>query len=892
MTRARLLLCVLLAPSIVSLSACDYFRSPEGRVARAEKLFAEGDRRLAAIELKNALQDDPKLAGAHLLMAEIGLLMGDAKTAERELDLVPAGAEAARVADLRTRIDLAAGRFDTVYERLPATSPDAKIRVYRGQALMGTKQPALAEVEFRAALKLDPSQIDAQVGLAEARVAQGDSKGAQVITTAATRAHPQSALAWLTHGTLLAQRGDLKGADESLTKASELAPKQLDFPRQANMLSTLIEARIALQNLEGAKSASNQLSRIVPGSPAAVLLAARVAMASNDYTSAANQLRRVVNGNPKFTRARFLLGVTLAAQGNLEQASFELTTVLDQTPENVEARELLAQLRLRLQDPDGALRALVPALEANPLDGSLGQLFAAARNQADVSGSALPLLAKELERAPNNFGLRRQLAAAYQSRGEDRKTLELLGEVPVGQLDAPAARLLLTASEQIEGRALAAKRLDAMMALKKDQADFNVLLAQFHASGGDIDAARKVLSGAIGRLPEKGGLRLALAQLEFSRGSRDAGIEQLQILRREDAQAVPPRLILAQIALQRDAAKEGDALIAEAIAGATDIPGTRNIAGLLYLGTGRYDDAAVQFRAGIEADPKNAMLLLNLGRAQLALDQGDAARASLLQALEVRPAWIPAEGALAFFYLQQGNSKEALQRIGNLKRAAPKDPDVLQLEGEIQAALRNFDEAEKAYNAAATLRPSGTLAVKIYQARVAGQRPNPTGALADWIRIHPEDNTVRSILAEALVRAGSRRPAAEQYEELAARRPRDVAVINNLAWLYYELADARALATARKAHALSPTSPSVSDTLGWILVDSGNVAEGLAILERAAADAPTVGDIQFHYAAGLAKAGRRPQAVARLRTLLQAPEPFATRQQAEQLLFQLSKSGS
>lgn len=892
MIRARLLLCALLATGLAGISGCDYFRSPEARLARAEKLFAEGDRRLAAIELKNALQEDPTLAGAHLLMAELGLLMGDARTAERELDAVAAGEQPERVADLRIRIDLAAARFDNVLERLPANSSNARVRLYRGQALMGTRQAALAEREFREALKLDSAMAEAKVGIIEARVAQSDSTGALKYSTEVIAQHPESALGWLTHGTLLAQRGDLKGSEAALTKAAELAPKQLDLTRQANMLATLIESRIALRNFEGASAASNQLTRLAPGSPAAVLLAARVAMATSDYTNAANQLRRVVNASPGFTKARFLLGVTLAAQGNLEQASLELTTVLDQMPENVEARELLAQLRLRLQDPDGALRALVPALQTNQLDGSLGMLFEAARAQAEVDGSALPLLAKELESSPGNFGLRSQLAAAYLRRGDVRKTLDLLGEVPVAQLDAPATRLLLSASEQIEGRALAAKRLDSVMALKKDQPDFIVVAAQFQASGGEMDVARRTLADGIARAKDPAPIRLALAQLEFSRGSISAGTEQLEQMRRADPQAVPPRLILAQIALQKDDTKEADSLVNEALSGTQDIPGTRNVVGLMYLSTGRYDDAAAQFRAGLEADPKNAMLWLNLGRAQLGLDQTDGARGSLLQALELRPNWLPAEGALAFLYLQLGNSKEALQRIGNLKRAQPKDPNVLQLEGEIQAALRNFDEAEKAYNAAAALRPSGTLAVKIYQARLAGQRPNPTEALEDWVVKHPEDNLSRSILAEAYVRAGQRRPAAEQYQELAQRRPKDVAVLNNLAWLYYELSDRRALPTARLASALAPNAPAVSDTLGWILVESGSVPEGLALLNKAAAAAPDNGDIQYHYAAALAKSGQRPQAETRLRDLLKSPEPFTTRHEAEQLLSQLSKRGS
>ncbi len=255
--------------------------------------------------------------------------------------------------------------------------------------------------------------IDAQVGIVDTLAAQGDAPGALALATQLTEKHPQSALAWYSQGAILARASRAEDAEKALLKAKGLADKQLEATRQVSLLSTLIEMQLATRNIDAARTNLDAMNRIAGGSPLSALMSARISMAANDYLGAASGLRRIVNAAPQFTQARYLLGVTLVAQGNLEQASIELSQVVEQAPQNLEARQLLAQVRMRLKDPDGALRVLVPAIETNADDSRLTNLFEGARVAAGADRQTIDTLEKALRDAPDSRGLQVQLASAY-----------------------------------------------------------------------------------------------------------------------------------------------------------------------------------------------------------------------------------------------------------------------------------------------------------------------------------------------------------------------------------------------------------------------------------------------------------------------------------------------
>ena len=110
-------LCLLL------ISGCDYWVSDATRLERAAQAKAGGDFGLAAVELRNVLQDQPNHRAARVELVDVLLLNGEAPAARYAGEALwgEQGTDA-RVAELRVRVELANGNARQLLEELDKAS--------------------------------------------------------------------------------------------------------------------------------------------------------------------------------------------------------------------------------------------------------------------------------------------------------------------------------------------------------------------------------------------------------------------------------------------------------------------------------------------------------------------------------------------------------------------------------------------------------------------------------------------------------------------------------------------------------------------------------------------------------------------------------------------------
>ena len=97
----------------------------------------------------------------------------------------------------------------------------------------------------------------------------------------------------------------------------------------------------------------------------------------------------------------------------------------------------------------------------------------------------------------------------------------------------------------------------------------------------------------------------------------------------------------------------------------------------------------------------------------------------------------------------------------------------------------------------------------------------------------------------------------------------------------------KALEHAEKANKLAPNHPGIMDTLGAILVDRGDTARGLDLMQKASAMAPDAPTLRLNFAKALISAGRKDAAKKELDELAKLGDKFPAHAEVAQLRSRL-----
>jgi tetratricopeptide (TPR) repeat protein len=132
--------------------------------------------------------------------------------------------------------------------------------------------------------------------------------------------------------------------------------------------------------------------------------------------------------------------------------------------------------------------------------------------------------------------------------------------------------------------------------------------------------------------------------------------------------------------------------------------------------------------------------------------------------------------------------------------------------------------------------------------------------LEAWNRNHPGQPTAQGALAEAYLAAGRYQDARLAYERILTQDRNDPVALNNLANILLQLGDDSALAMAERAYQAAPQDAHVADTLGLILLKSGQAERALKYLREARIRAPGNANIREHLGQALDATGHAGEA--------------------------------
>jgi len=905
------------------LTACGGSESTEQYIAKATDEMARSEYAAAAIELKNALRQDPNSAQARWLLGKIYLQTSEMPSASKELqqaldlgwppdDVIPAIAQAL----------FAQGEFEEVGKLdAKALSVDSQAGLFglQAQAALASGESWEAEQLIDQALALKPESIEVLIAKARLLESKDDIKGALAIVAQIIALDPKRGEVWSLKGDILASQGKYKAAIDAYGKAIQM---------QKNSASELFKRallKMQLGDFEAAEIDAKALMSRRAKHPGSNYIRGLLDFEKGDYDAAITSLSVTEPASGEYPLSLFFLASANLQKGNMDLAINQAERFHKSSPDSVQGRKLLAYIRQQQGDFAAVRPLLQPVLDSYPEDVDALNLTASALLQEGKASEAIALLARVATLQPDSAEAQVRLGAGMLIGGKGDGAVQPIQTALRMDPDVPLAEILLVlnylqnedvdaaiaAAEEYKDRNVdtvapwnllgrvyqevgkpkkAREAFEGALALDSADVGANYYLAQLALAENDTIAARTYYEKILAVQPDSMQTLVELSMLDAREGKDKASVDHLERAIAAGPSALEPRVLLARFYLATGKPAKIAALFTNLTAQQQQNPAVLKLMALSQLST--KDATAAQFSLEqlLKAAPESAEIRHLMAMA--AAEAGDAERTvdELQRALALDENYLPSRIALAKVFFGTNAIPAFEEQMAKLEELAPDNPDVLLLQAAAAQQRGDTKQAKNIAEKAFKLAPSGIALMSLASYEEAmGEGSAALRRLAAWLEKYPDDIPVRVAYASALMSDQQAPQSTTQYAIILQAEPNNLTALNNQAWILRQENTAQALEYARKAAQLAPDSPDVLDTLAVIEYTNKEYEQAQRNILRALKAAPDNPTLRYHSAMIAAARNDQSGARATLEKLLAANANFPERSDAQALLAQLQE---
>jgi putative PEP-CTERM system TPR-repeat lipoprotein len=900
------------------LAGC-HSQTTEQLLAEAKQYQLKGDNKAALIQLKNAATKAPEAPEVRIQLGDLYTRTGDFVSAEKEyrkaLDL---NAPKERVLLPLARALVNQGQFQKALdETADRAAGSAELTTVRGEAYLGLGDMPHAKEQFDAALQLNPTYADGLVGMARYYMGQRDVDNATKYADEAVAKNAKNDDALFFKGALLRATGRADEAIAVYDQVTKLNPEH----RFARVEKAALE--IAQNKLDAAQIDLDAAKKVNPNSLQVLYTDALLQFTRGHSAQALEILTKVLRVMPDHMPSVLLAGAAEVNTGATEQATQHLRAYLEKFPNNMYARKLLATTLLKGGQAPDALAVLQPALKEGATDPQLLALAGQSHLEARDFSKASEYFDKASKLAPDAASLHTSLGLSKLGSGDADDAVKELERAAALDSKTPNAALALIRTEMglkqydkalvevqklekaqphnptvlnMKGGILLAKQdrvkaraaFEQAAAVKSDYFPAVANLAQLDVGDNNPAAARKRLEGFIATNKKSADAMTALASLALREKKIPEATSWLEKANEANPDAVGPAIQLGTFYLKNGDKQKALVLIRKYQTANPTNADLLDLLGQIQVQSADLPAALDTFSKLVNVKPKSPLAQMRLAGVHMLMKNDTLAADDLKKALQIDPNFIEAQLAQVELSMRHNKTDEALAIARALQKQRPRLPIGFAVEGDILMAQRKFDAAARMYEQAAGLMKAPELQMKLATAlTAAGKGKEADARLASWRKDHPDDVVTAMAIADRRLAYKEFKEAAPILEDIVKRQPRATAALNNLAFVYQQMKDPRAAATAEQAYKLAPENPAINDTLGWILLEQGDHKRALPLLQKAHQLAPNLVEVRYHLAVGLSKAGDKAAAKRELEQLLASNQPFAQAEEARALLKQL-----
>lgn len=668
-------------------------------IESAKQFMAKKDYARAVVQLRAAIQANPKNAEAQYQLAQAEIGRGDRVAAYRALtkalDLDPkhAGAQLAMAnvlaaSDNPNDLRLAQEHARAVLSITPE-NPDALDAMAFAELKLGNQEEAVKLLE-EAGSKA-PEHLQTIAMLVSTRLATGDKAGAEQILKDAVQKAPGSIEARVMLSSFYLLVGKYPEGEQELRKVLEKDPN--------NALALLDLA--TLFNASGRKNEAEEAFRRLatqqPASPYQYAYGSYLFRIGKTKESVA-EFERLAKLNSKDINARTRLVSAYLATKRVPDAQKILTAALKKNPKDTAALIQQVDLNLLVGNYQDARKDLNQVLNFNPRSAKAHYLMARLEKTEGFPVTERQELAETLRLDDHFFAARVELARLYIAQREASTALQLMKNTPADQqntvgflenqnwawlatgdlkdlrkgIDQGLAKvrtrdlLLQDALLKLQQKNDSGARASLLEILNKnpeDSAAVEVLVRNYAVRKQYSDAIGQVRS-LLSRKPQSALLQYHLGTLLAMTGQRNEARSAFESAVVADPRFAAPRVAIAlmdQAEGKTEAARQIlDPLLASK---ATELAGRMQL-GILEAKAGNYAKAIDHLRKVVAGEPQNVIALNDL--AYLLAEHTNATDEALKcaqKAQELAPNDVTVEGTIGWVYFKKGMYGFALQHL-------------------------------------------------------------------------------------------------------------------------------------------------------------------------------------------------------------------------------------
>jgi len=748
-----------------------------------------------------------------------------------------------------------------------------------------------ARVALRNVLKIDPKDADAYFLVAEVEEKEKNWRNAVANYQQVLEIVPDHREALL----ILAKYYLEAKLTEEVSRAADKVLANTPRDPQAEALKIAVLAQ--QDKVSQALAKAEDLIGRHPTEPDVAILLATLYGHQNRFRDAQAIMQRALEAHPHHLDLLNNLRIILDQAHDDHATERVLGQIIHEEPTIYDHRLKLARFydqRHALDKAESVLRESVLVFPEHEQAWLALADFLGLRRAKEAAEEALRQAAKQL---PFSTKIRFALGSFYEGHQEvskarqvyesvikeqEKKPAGLDAQVKIAQLDFNAGRqaeaerrlaeVLRNNPRSAEGLILQGKMAligkrgkDAVQAFRtvlRDQPEYahvQHLLGQAYIVTGDLQLARESFGRAVALQPDAVESNLALATLESQSGQPSRSRTRLLDMLKTHPDYLP--------ALER--------------------------VFVLDLVIGDWSHANTVLDSLRRTIGEGPILLMAEGRLYEAQRDYPKAAGAFERAASMAPASADPLVALIRLDLTQKQIERARRRLEAIVTAHPSHPYAHGLLAEVWTIIGRHEIAAAQYREATRLNPTWITPWLKWASLLQTQQPDHAiSILQEGVAANPTSEELHMLLASVLAHRGLIDEAITSYEKVLQINPRNILSANNLAAL---LADhrqdpshlERAFLLSRDFEKEAP-HPLFLDTVGWVRLKMGHLEDGLRLIQQAAAKAPDLPAINYHFASALYQSGKKLEAKVYLSKALKSKEAFQGRREAEQLLARVS----